>query len=63
MKRGIALLLLLSLTGCGWLSREFAKLGGYSLICVEETGVMYVQFSSGAAPLIDQNGKPKACKS
>lgn len=63
MKKIIAIALLLTLTGCGWLSREVAKLGGYSLICVDETGVMYVQFSSGAAPLLDRNGKPQACKS
>lgn len=62
MIKGIALLLVLTLAGCGWLSREVAKLGGYSLICVAETGVVYVQFSSGAAVLVDQSGKPKACR-
>jgi hypothetical protein len=54
--------LLMTLSGCGYINRHIAFWTDYSLICVEETHVMYVQFSSGAAPLVDQDGKPQSCK-
>lgn len=62
MKKLIAIALILSLSGCGWLAREWGKVTGYSTICVEETHVMYLQFSSGAAVLVDSSGKPITCQ-
>lgn len=51
-----------SMAGCGMAERFGAQVTGYTTICVKETGVQYVQFTSGAAPLIDLNGKPVPCK-
>lgn len=48
------------LSGCGWLSREAAKLTGYSEECVE--GVMYLQFASGVTVAYNQDGSVKVCK-
>ena len=53
---------LLSLSGCGYISRLTAHYTGYSIICVKETGVQYIQFTSGAAVLVDKDGKPQTCK-
>ena len=61
MKKTLALLALLVLTGCGWVDRGMAYLTGYQLVCVKETGVQYVVFNTGAAVLVDQNGKPQGC--
>ena len=41
----IVALFSLTLTGCGMISRLTAHYTGYSLICVKETGVEYIQFS------------------
>jgi hypothetical protein len=57
-----AIAMLAALTGCGYLDRVWAHIAPYALVCVKETGVMYVQFASGAAVLVDANGKPKACQ-
>lgn len=62
MKKTIAIAALLSLTACGWWDRGVAYLTGYQIICVKETGVEYVAFNTGAAILIDQDGKPQACR-
>lgn len=62
MKKTLAILALLTLTGCGWLNRQIGYVTGYSLLCVEETGVTYVQFPTGAAVLVDRDGKPVTCK-
>jgi hypothetical protein len=62
MKKAIALILLLSLAGCGWINRQIGYITGYSLLCVKETGVTYVQFPTGAAVLVDENGKPQRCQ-
>lgn len=51
-----------ALTGCGWLNRTGGYLTGYSLICVSETNVQYIQFPTGAAVMVDKDGKPVACK-
>lgn len=56
-----ALLTLFAATGCGQIQRVNANLTGYSIICVKETGVKYVQFPSGVARLDDQNGNPVKC--
>jgi len=53
--------LALALTGCGALNRSIGSLTGYTLVCVKETGVIYLQFPTGAAVLLDKDGKPKAC--
>lgn len=57
----LGVILVFGLTGCGQVDRVVAKYTGYSLICVEETGVQYVQFTSGAAVLLDKDGKPVKC--
>ena len=62
MKKIILVAMLLSLTGCGYVNRILGYGFGYTTICVEETHVMYVQFPSGAAVLVDQTGKPVPCK-
>lgn len=49
------------LTGCGYVDRGLAVATGYSTICVKESGVKYIQFASGAAPMIDRAGKPVPC--
>lgn len=62
LKLTTTLVALLALSGCGYINRHIAFWTDYSLICVTETHVQYVQFSSGAAPLIDKDGKPVGCK-
>jgi hypothetical protein len=63
MKKLIIAALALSLAGCGWFDRKVvANFTGYSLICVKETNVQYVQGPSGLAPLVNTEGKPVACK-
>lgn len=62
LKITAALLTLMLLSGCGWFAREWGKVTGYSTICVEETHVTYLQFSSGAAVLVDKDGKPVLCQ-
>jgi len=50
-----------TLTGCGWYERKVvANITGYTKICVE--GVTYLQFSSGATPQLNIDGRPVACK-
>ena len=61
-KNPLAILALLSLTACGWWDRGVAYLTGYQIIRVKETGVQYVAFHTGAAVLIDLDGKPQACR-
>ena len=55
----IAALIVLSLTGCGRLDRIEATWTGYSTQCIN--GVTYIQFTSGATVMVDQNGKPVKC--
>lgn len=61
MKKYLALLALIPLAGCGWFDRLEAYATSYSLVCVKNTGVMYVQFSSGAAPLYKADGSLVQC--
>lgn len=62
MMRKIVLIGLCALlSSCGGISKEIAHFSGYSLICVEETHVQYVQFASGAALLVDLDGRPVRC--
>ena len=53
--------ILVALTGCGMINRSVAWLTDYSIICVTETHVKYVQFTSGTAVLVDATGKPQSC--
>ena len=51
----------LFLSGCGFISREKAKLfGGASTVCVE--GVLYLQFPSGSSVAYNQDGTIKKCE-
>jgi uncharacterized protein YxeA len=56
----ILLLLLLSITGCGYFERLFATTKGYSRMCVD--GVEYIQFTSGATVAYNTNGTIKTCR-
>lgn len=61
MKAAIAVLLALSLTGCGRLDRWIAGLtGDASEACMR--GVLYYQFTSGAAPAYRPDGTLITCK-
>lgn len=59
MKRLIVVALTLGLFGCGNIHRSCAQLTGSSEMCVD--GILYIQFSSGATPKVDANGKPIRC--
>jgi len=55
------IVVVLTLTGCGWFDRKIAAItGGASKTCVD--GVMYLQFTSGAAVQYSQDGKVVDCK-
>lgn len=56
----IAIVAVSMLSGCGWFSREAAKLTGYSKECVD--GVMYYQFASGVTVAYNKDGSIKTCK-
>ena len=58
----IMLGIILALSGCGYINRLTAFAVEYTTICVKETNVQYVQFPTGAAVLVDTNGKPQQCK-
>jgi hypothetical protein len=62
MKKIIVLMLLVGMiSGCGQFDRLKVKVtGNATKTCVD--GVTYLQFTSGATPQIDINGKPVACK-
>lgn len=62
MKSTIVLLAVaLSLSACGQVDREIAKLtGGATKTCID--GVTYLQFTSGATVQVDTTGKPVPCK-
>lgn len=61
----LALILILavaSVSGCGWFDRYVtANVTGYSIICVKETDVKYVQGPSGLAVLVDKRNMPVPC--
>jgi hypothetical protein len=60
MKSLIVVLLVVSLTGCGWFDRKVAALtGGATKTCVD--GVEYLQFTSGASVAYTREGKVKTC--
>jgi len=52
---------LIPLAGCGAYERAKAQATGYSLVCIKETGTVYVQFASGAAPLMTRDGNIAIC--
>lgn len=62
LKTTILLAALLLLSGCGYFNRILGYASGYTTLCVKETNVLYVQFPSGAAVLVDKDGKPVTCK-
>ena len=54
---------ILLLSGCGGSWNQFkAHMFDYTSVCVKETGVMYVQFPTGVAPLYNLNGTLVSCK-
>lgn len=60
MKKLLAIAAIVSLTACGAADRMGASITGFAKSCVD--GVTYLQFASGAAVQVDQNGKPVACR-
>jgi hypothetical protein len=62
MRIAIITIAILSLSGCGWINRTLGYISGYSMVCVSETHVQYIQFPTGAAVLVDKNGKPVTCR-
>lgn len=60
MKAVAIVLAALSLSGCGAFDRFSAYVtGSASYACMD--GVLYYQFTSGAALAVDQAGKPRTC--
>lgn len=59
MKLAIVLSLSLTLSGCGVWERFFGSITGFSEICAR--GVVYYQFTSGAAPAYTADGKLVRC--
>ena len=59
MKLLAILLLGLTLTACGQVSRMGANLTGNSVECVQ--GVQYIQFPSGVTVMYNQDGTIKTC--
>jgi hypothetical protein len=57
----IALFAVMFLSSCGYANQVIAHIESYTLVCVKETGVMYVQFPTGVAPLLNSLGKPVLC--
>jgi hypothetical protein len=55
----LAILVILPLTGCGYVDRLAATATGYSILCVN--GVEYIQFTSGASVAYTNEGKIKTC--
>lgn len=60
MKKIMLIVMLASLSGCGYVDRKAAALtGGASETCID--GVVYLQFTSGATVKVDQKGNPVTC--
>lgn len=53
--------LLLLLGGCGFWNKFSAGITEYTVVCVTETHVKYVQFPTGASPLYNANGTLATC--
>lgn len=60
MKYFTIMLVALTLSGCGAMDRQVARItGNATKTCVD--GVTYLQFTSGATVQVDLEGKPVAC--
>lgn len=59
MKIILLSLTMLSLIGCGQVSRSTAALTGYSVECVD--GVNYIQFTSGSTVKYNRDGTVNTC--
>jgi hypothetical protein len=62
MRTSILIVLIFSmmtLTGCGKVSRSIANITGYSSLCIN--GVQYLQFASGATVAYNRDGKVVLC--
>ena len=60
MKKILIGLVLLTLASCGQYERTVAKVTGYSEVCV--SGVVYLQFPSGATVKYQSDGNIARCK-
>lgn len=60
MKTIAAALIALALAGCGSADRLIGSVTGFARTCVD--GVLYYQFTSGAAVAYAPDGKIKTCK-
>lgn len=54
------IIMLLVLSGCGYVDRVTATVTGTSKVCID--GVEYLQFTSGATVAYTPDGKIKGCK-
>ena len=59
MKVLLLVLVAVSLTACGNISRGVANITGNSIECVQ--GVQYIQFPSGVTVMYNQDGSIKTC--
>ena len=59
MKTFVFGVIVLSLSGCGYIERQIGALTGKSTICHE--GVEYLQFTSGASVAYNRDGTVKHC--
>ncbi len=58
--RVLFILILISLSGCGWFGRETAKAFGTYESCVD--GVKYIQFTSGVTVKYNVDGSIATCQ-
>lgn len=58
--RKFTVIVVLLLSGCGVGDRVVGGITGFARTCAD--GVMYYQFTSGAAPAYNLDGTLKACK-
>lgn len=60
MKTVLVVLLALTMTGCGWMDRKIASIGGRAAeTCID--GVVYLQFTSGATVKYNTDGTIALC--
>jgi hypothetical protein len=59
IKRIATFILLLTMVGCGSVSRDCATWTGNDKVCID--GVQYIQFTSGVSVAYNQDGTVKVC--
>lgn len=59
MNKYLLMIITFILSGCGYVNRGIATFTDYSTICIK--GVTYIQFTSGATPMYNIDGKLVGC--